>query len=99
MATEAQAVMTKSGLVEALARACGLTQEASEAAVTEVFESIAGALASGERVELRGFGTFGIRRRPLRVGRNPRTGAPVTLPERAVPFFRMGKELRRRINP
>jgi integration host factor subunit beta len=90
--------MTKVGLVDELARTCGLTKEASEDAVTSVFESITGALVKGERVELRGFGTFGIRRRRSRMGRNPRTGAGVSLPERKVPFFKMGKELRTRIN-
>jgi integration host factor subunit beta len=90
--------MTKGGLVDELARACGLTKEASENAVATVFESITGALVKGERVELRGFGTFGIRRRRSRMGRNPRTDAGVSLPERKVPFFKMGKELRTRIN-
>jgi integration host factor subunit beta len=96
--TASRLVMTKSGLAEAVARACGLTKEASETAVTAVFEGITGALVKGERVELRGLGTFGIRRRPPRTGRNPRTGASVSLPERKVPVFKMGKELRKRIN-
>jgi integration host factor subunit beta len=90
--------ITKGGLVDALARASGLTKEASETAVTAVFEGITEALVKGERVDLRGFGTFGIRHRRPRVGRNPRTGASVSLPERKVPFFKMGKELRTRIN-
>ena len=96
--TESRPVMTKSGLVEALAAACALTKEASEAAVIAVFEGITAALVNGERVELRGLGTFGVRHRPPRTGRNPSTGASVSLPECQVPFFKMGKELRKRIN-
>ena len=96
--TESRLVMTKGGLVDALARACRLTKEVSESVVTAVFERITEALVKGERVDLRGFGTVAIRHRPARVGRNPRTGATVSLPARKVPFFKAGKELRTRIS-
>lgn len=91
--------MTKGGLVHELAQAAGLTHEVSETVVTTMFESITQALVKGERVELRGLGTFGIRQRHARVGRNPKTGATVHLPTRKVPFFRMGKELQATLNP
>ena len=63
-----------------------------------VLEEIAKALAVGDRVELRGFGAFSVKVRPARQGRNPRTGAPVSVEEKRVPFFRTGKELRERLN-
>jgi integration host factor subunit beta len=63
-----------------------------------VLDEIAAALAKGDRVELRGFGAFSVKVRPARQGRNPRTGAPVRVEEKRVPFFRTGKELRERLN-
>jgi integration host factor subunit beta len=92
--------MNKSDLVLEVARAAGLTREVSEAAVVSaVFERITDALVRGERVELRGLGTFEVRQRAAHAGRNPKTGAPVQVPPRKVPFFRMGKELRAILNP
>lgn len=91
--------MNKSDLVLEVARAAGLTREASEAVVTAVFERITDALVRGERVELRGLGTFEVRQRAAHAGRNPKTGAPVEVPPRKVPFFKMGKELRATLNP
>jgi nucleoid DNA-binding protein len=91
--------MNKSDLVLEVARAAGLTCEASEAVVTAVFERITDALVRGERVELRGLGAFEVRQRAAHAGRNPKTGAPVQVPPRNVPFFRMGKELRAILNP
>jgi len=66
--------------------------------VGTIFDEITAALARGERVELRGFGTFTARRRDARAGRNPRTGEAVQIDEKAVPFFKAGKELRERVN-
>ena len=63
-----------------------------------LFEEITAALARGDRVELRGFGAFSVKQRDARMGRNPRTGASVPVPEKAVPFFKAGKELRERMN-
>lgn len=91
--------MNKSDLIEEVARVSGLGPEVSERVVTAVFDRITEALGQGELVDLRGLGTFGVRRRAARVGRNPRTGAPVAVPERKVPFFRTGKELRAILNP
>jgi integration host factor subunit beta len=91
--------VNKSDLIQEVARTSGLTGEVSATVVTAVFERITEALAKGERVELRGLGTFGIRQRRARVGRNPKTGATVNVPARKVPFFKMGKELRAILKP
>ena len=91
--------MNKIDLVLEVARAAGLTREMSEAVVTAMFERMTDALVKGERVELRGLGTFEVRQRPARAARNPKTGAPVDVPARKVPFFRTGKELRALLNP
>ena len=91
--------MNKSDLIEEVARVAGLTPEESEIVVTAVFERIVQALVKGERVELRGLGTFAVRQRGPRTGRNPKTGATVEVPARKAPFFRMGKELRAILNP
>ncbi len=69
-----------------------------ERIVTTVFEEISAALARGDRVELRGFGAFSIKRRAARVGRNPRTGEVVQVAAKYLPYFKTGKELRERIN-
>lgn len=91
--------MTKSELVAQLAkRNPSLHVSELERVVNTVFDSITDALAEGSRVELRGFGAFSIRTRPARTGRNPRTGEAVQVPEKSVPFFKVGKELRERIN-
>ena len=69
-----------------------------ELIVATIFEEITAALARGERVELRGFGAFTVKHRDARTGRNPRTGEAVPVDEKAVPFFKAGKELRERVN-
>jgi integration host factor subunit beta len=66
--------------------------------ISTLFEEITAALARGDRVELRGFGAFSVKQRDARMGRNPRTGAAVPVPEKSVPFFKAGKELRERMN-
>lgn len=91
--------MIKSELVERLARAFPhLYQRDIERAVNRIFAEITAALARGERVELRGFGAFTVKRRDARVGRNPRTGEAVNVEAKSVPFFRTGKDLRERMN-
>ena len=91
--------MIKSELVQRLAQASPhLYQRDVERIVGTIFEEIAAALARGERVELRGFGAFSVKTRPARTGRNPRTGEAVHVEEKAVPFFKTGKELRERLN-
>jgi integration host factor subunit beta len=66
--------------------------------VTAIFDEITTALGRGDRVELRGFGAFSVKKRDSRVGRNPRTGSAVQVAEKAVPFFKTGKQLRERLN-
>jgi len=91
--------MTKSDLIAELAAANPhLTRHDVELIVATVFGEITAALARGERVELRGFGAFTVKRRDSRTGRNPRTGEAVAVDEKAVPFFKAGKELRERVN-
>ena len=91
--------MTKSELIAELASANPhLTSRDVELIVSTIFDEVTAALARGERVELRGFGAFTIKRRDARTGRNPRTGEAVPVDEKAVPFFKAGKELRERVN-
>ena len=75
-----------------------LYQRDVERIVNTIFEEIVGAMANGDRVELRGFGAFSVKKRDARVGRNPRTGASVDVAEKHVPFFKTGKLLRDRLN-
>ena len=91
--------MTKSELVQKLAEANPqLYQRDVEVIVTAIFDEIASALARGDRVELRGFGAFSVKRRDARIGRNPRTGDTVRVAEKHIPFFKTGKQLRDRLN-
>lgn len=90
--------MTKAELVEELARLSALPRKQCEVVVDAVFRSIMGALGEGGRVELRGFGTFRLRRRRSRKGRNPKTGAHVHVQAKRVPHFKPGKELRELVN-
>ena len=90
--------MTRSDLIFALAyRFPCLTAEDAEVAVKEILAGIAGALARGDRVEVRGFGSFAVSHRPARTGRNPSTGEKVLVPSKHVPHFKAGKELRERV--
>jgi integration host factor subunit beta len=86
--------MTKAELVEEVARAAELNKRDAEVIVETVFGSIIGALHKGEKVELRGFGSFRTRERGPRRGRNPKTGEPVDVPAKRVPYFKPGKELK-----
>ena len=91
--------MTKSELIERIAqRQSQLAYRDVELAVKTVLEHMADRLASGERIEIRGFGSFSLHFRPGRVGRNPKTGEPVSLPAKHVPHFKPGKELRERVD-
>lgn len=92
--------MIRSELVQKIADANPhLTLKDAERIVATVLDSIADALASGGRVELRGFGAFSTRMRDPRTGRNPRTGVAVAVQAKRVPHFKAGKELRERLNP
>jgi DNA-binding protein HU-beta len=86
--------MNKTDLVAAVAEKTGLTKKQSELAVNAVVEAIETALRNGERVSLVGFGTFEVRARRARAGRNPATGQPIRIPAGKVPAFRPGKTLR-----
>ena len=91
--------MIKSELIQRLSEENPhLYQRDVERIVGAIFEEITAALVSGDRVELRGFGAFSVKRRDARIGRNPRTGESVSVPEKRVPFFKTGKELRARMN-
>ena len=90
--------MTKAELVEDVARAAELTKKDAERLVEIVFESIVETLNLGEKIELRGFGSFRVRERGARRGRNPKTGDPVDIPAKRVPYFKPGKEMKELIN-
>lgn len=90
--------MTKADLVEKVANAAELTKKDAETLVEIVFESIIDSLNRGEKIELRGFGSFRVRSRGSRVGRNPKTGESVDIPAKRVPYFKPGKELKELVN-
>jgi len=91
--------MTKSELIAKLAADNPrLYHREVERIVSTIFEEITTALSRGDRVELRGFGAFSVKARPSRVGRNPRTGASVSVDEKFIPYFKIGKQLRERLN-
>jgi integration host factor subunit beta len=86
--------MTKVDLTDRVTALGDLTRRDSEVIVETMFDAIVGALKSGEKVEIRGFGSFRTRQRNSRTGRNPKTGATVSVPAKRVPFFKPSKELR-----
>ena len=86
--------MTKAELVEKVSSQINLTKKQTEVVVNTVFQSITDSLSNGKKVELRGFGSFRIRERNARIGRNPKSGVQVDVPAKRVPFFKAGKELR-----
>lgn len=91
--------MTKSDLVEKIAeKNPNLTKKDVETIVNIIFDSMTHALARGERIEIRGFGSFQVKHREAREGRNPKTGEKVFIAAKRVPFFKVGKELRERVD-
>ncbi len=90
--------MTKAELVEKVANTTQLTKKHAELIVNTVFESIVQSLKEGEKIELRGFGSFRIRHRGARIGRNPKTGDRVAVPPKRIPYFKPGKELKELLN-
>jgi integration host factor subunit beta len=86
--------MTRIDLAGEVHQALGIPLKESDIIVCAIFDSIVRALRSGDKVEIRGFGSFHTRQRRGRVGRNPRTGAKVKVPPKSIPFFKTGKELR-----
>ena len=90
--------MTKADLVEEISKATGLNKKDTSIIVNEVINNICRALAEGDKVELRGFGSFKVKERRARQARNPRTGAGVFVPAKLVPFFKASNELKARVN-
>ncbi len=87
--------MTKAELVEKVSeKVDDLTKKQTEVIINTIFDSIKDALSTGDKIEIRGFGSFKIRSRKQREGRNPKTGSPVSVPAKKVPFFKAGKELK-----
>lgn len=97
--SRAEETTTKANLVEEVARAADLTKKQAEAVVESVFDGIIASLKAGQKIELRGFGSFKLRLRGARVARNPKkTGVKVMVPPKRVPFFKPGKKLKDLIN-
>ncbi len=91
--------MTKSELIQRIAELNPhLYHRDVERIVSTIFDEVGEALSRGDRVELRGFGAFSVKRRDARIGRNPRTGSAVAVTEKYIPFFKTGKQLRERLN-
>ena len=90
--------MTKAELIEEVSRAVEMTRKDSEQIVDTIFDSIVHALRTGDKIEIRGFGSFRTRKRQPRIGRNPKTGAKVDVPAKKIPFFKPSKELKDLIN-
>src|SRR5258708_35423978 len=91
--------MTKADLVEEVTQLGDLTRRDGEMIVDTIFDSVIHALRSGDKIEIRGFGSFRIRQRKPRTGRNPKPGAKVDVPAKRVPYFKPSKELRDLVNP
>jgi integration host factor subunit beta len=93
-----QPTLTKADLIEQVLRVTELPRKESETIVETIFDSIIQALQSGDKIEIRGFGSFRTRERRGRVGRNPKTGAKVEVPAKKIPFFKPSKELKDFVN-
>ena len=90
--------MTKADLIENVSQAVELSRKDSEIIVETIFDSIVKSLRTGDKIEIRGFGSFRTRQRNSRVGRNPKTGARVDVPAKKIPFFKPSKELKDLVN-
>ena len=90
--------MIKVDIVNEVSKVADITKVKAEVAVDAVFDAMRLSMQRGERIELRGFGSFRIRRRGSRTGRNPKTGARVDVPSKSIPYFKPGKELRELLN-
>jgi integration host factor subunit beta len=89
--------MTRSELIEQLATQKEITNRRSEQIISEIFDAMGEALIGGDRIEIRGFGTFTVKEYGTYQGRNPKTGEPIEVKPKKMPFFKVGKELRERI--
>ena len=90
--------MTKAELIEDVSRVAELSRKDSETIVETIFESIVKSLRTGDKIEIRGFGSFRTRQRNPRIGRNPKTGARVDVPAKKIPYFKPSKELKDLVN-
>jgi integration host factor subunit beta len=90
--------MTKADLIEEVSRLAEVTRKDSEVIVETIFESIVHSLRAGDKIEIRGFGSFRTRQRKPRIGRNPKTGDKVEVPAKKIPFFKPSKELKDLVN-
>ena|SRR5215471_8918348 len=90
--------MTKAELIEEVSRVVEMTRKDSEVIVEAIFDSVVRALRNGDKIEIRGFGSFRTRQRQPRVGRNPKTGARVEVPAKRIPYFKPSKELKDLVN-
>jgi integration host factor subunit beta len=90
--------VNRSRLVERVSKECGLSEAQAETIVDIIYDSIAETLREGGRVEIRGFGSFVVREYPGRQGRNPKTGERIEVPPKKLPFFKVGKEMRERVD-
>ncbi|MBV8834346.1 MAG: integration host factor subunit beta [Acidobacteriaceae bacterium] len=90
--------MTKAELIEEVSKVVEMTRKDSETIVETIFDSIVSSLHKGEKIEIRGFGSFRTRQRQPRVGRNPKTGSRVEVPSKRIPYFKPSKELRDLVN-
>ena len=90
--------MNKSDLIEKVVEKINLPKKRAELIVNLLFDAMTQALAEGERIEIRGFGSFISKQYRARTGRNPRTGQTIPVPEKRLPFFKVGKELRERVD-
>ena len=93
-----QPTLTKADLIEEVLKVTELPRKESEIIVETIFDSIIEAIQKGEKIEIRGFGSFDLNYRPPRVGRNPKSGEKVRVPEKYVPHFKAGKEMRERVD-
>lgn len=98
MCVRSEPNVTKSELIERVAQESGLTKGRAEMVVNTIFDSMSDALQAGDGIEIRGFGSFTVRRYKSYEGRNPRTGEVVHVAPKKLPFFKVGKELRERVN-
>jgi len=93
-----EGVMTKADLIDEVSRLAELTRKDSEVIVETIFDSVVRSLRAGDKIEIRGFGSFRTRQRRPRVGRNPKTGERVEVPAKKIPFFKPSKELKDLVN-
>jgi integration host factor subunit beta len=98
VARERRGAMTKADLIDEVSRLAELTRKDSEVVVETIFDSVVRSLRAGDKIEIRGFGSFRTRQRKPRMGRNPKTGERVEVPAKKIPFFKPSKELKDMVN-